>query len=95
MVEVERNNEYASRGVSNTALGFGLAGTALGLLNGGLNGLWANPLNANCAGTCNENMPVNRYELQLRQRTRRSLCVMPIPMATRRCWKCTSTLTDN
>ena len=68
MVEVERNNEYASRGVANTGLGLGIAGTALGLLNGGLNGLWAaNPLNANCAGTCNENMPVNRYELQLQQ----------------------------
>lgn len=67
MVEVERNNEYASRGVANTGLGLGIAGTALGLLNGGLNGLWANPMNANCAGTCNENMPVNRYELHLQQ----------------------------
>ena len=66
MVEVERNNEYASRGVANTGLGLGIAGTALGLLNGGLSGLWANPMNA-VAGTCNENMPVNRYELQLQQ----------------------------
>lgn len=31
--------EFASRGVANTGLGLGIAGTALGLLSGGLNGL--------------------------------------------------------
>lgn len=36
-MEVER--EYASKGVAGTGLGLGIAGTALGLLNGGLGGL--------------------------------------------------------
>lgn len=68
MVEVERNNEYASRGVANTGLGLGIAGTALGLLNGGLNGLWNGGMPVgNSVGCCNENMLVNRYELQLQQ----------------------------
>ena len=30
----ENKKEYASRGVANTALGLGIAGTALSLLNG-------------------------------------------------------------
>lgn len=38
-MEVERNNDYASKGVAGTGLGLGIAGTALGLLNGGLGGL--------------------------------------------------------
>ena len=33
--------EFASRGVANTGLGFGIAGTALGLLDG-LSGLMTN-----------------------------------------------------
>ena len=58
MVEVEK--EWASRGVANSGLGFDIAGTALGLLNGGLGmlGGWNNR-----AGCCSENMPVTRYEL--------------------------------
>ena len=55
--------EYASKGVAGSGLGLGIAGTALGLLNGGgglLNGLVGN---GNC--NCHENMPVNRYELNL------------------------------
>lgn len=55
--------EYASRGVANTGLGFGIAGTALGLLGGGsalLNG-W-NPRYAE--GCCSENHVVTRYEAE-------------------------------
>ena len=59
MVEVER--DYASKGVAGAGLGLGIAGTALGLLNGnglpGLLGGWNN------GGCCSENMPVTRYEL--------------------------------
>ena len=58
MVEVEK--EYASKGVAGSGLGLGIAGTALGLLNGGLGmlGSWNNH-----SGCCSENMPVTRYEL--------------------------------
>ena len=65
MMEIEI--EYASKGVAGAGLGLGIAGTALGLLNGnGLGGLlggW-NGCNGNNwgAGMCHENMPVNRYE---------------------------------
>lgn len=51
-------------------LGLGIAGTALGLLNGNgcgnglLGGLFGGN-NNNCQ--CHENMPVNRYELSLQQ----------------------------
>ena len=54
MVEVEES--YASKGVAGTALGFGIGGAALSLLNGGA-GLFGNR-----AATCSENMPVSRYE---------------------------------
>ena len=50
--------EFASRGVAGSGLGLGIAGTALGVLNGGLNNL----LGTNNCG-CSENMVVNRYEL--------------------------------
>ena len=52
---------YASRGVAGTGLGLGIAGTALGVLAGGLNGL-------GFAGTktagCSEDHLINRYEAQ-------------------------------
>ena len=54
--------EFASKGVAGSGLGLGIAGTALGLLNGGLGGL----LNNGCM--CNENTPVNRYELQMQSK---------------------------
>lgn len=54
--------EFASKGVAGTGLGLGIAGTALGLLNGGA-GLLSG-MSTNC---CAENMPVNRYELNLLQ----------------------------
>ena len=59
MVEVEHN--YASKGVGGAGLGLGIAGTALGLLNGGIPGLLGGMGN----GGCSENMMVNRYELSM------------------------------
>lgn len=57
MIEVEK--DFASKGVAGAGLGLGIAGTALGLLGGNLGGI----LGGN--GMCNENMPVNRYELSM------------------------------
>ena len=62
-------NNYASKGVAGAGLGLGIAGTALGLLNGGncggnvLSGLF----NGNGGNCCHENTMVNRYELGLEQ----------------------------
>ena len=50
--------EFASKGVAGSGLGLGIAGTALGVLNGGLGNL----LGAGNCG-CSENQIVNRYEL--------------------------------
>lgn len=56
--------EFASKGVAGAGLGLGIAGTALGVLNGGLgNILGVNPA-MNGACMCHENMPVNRYEAE-------------------------------
>ena len=52
---------YASRALGGTGLGFGIAGTALGLLNGGGNGILGGLFGNNCG--CSENAPINRYEL--------------------------------
>lgn len=71
MVEVEKTNDYASKGIAGTGLGLGIAGTALGLLNGGLFGArnaMATPAAETAfSGNCSQNMPVNRYELELQQ----------------------------
>ena len=57
--------EFASKGVAGSGLGLGIAGTALGLLNGGLfNGAG---LFGNACG-CSENMVINRYELGQEQK---------------------------
>ena len=40
MIEVEK--DFASKGVAGAGLGLGIAGTALGLLNGGIPGLFGN-----------------------------------------------------
>lgn len=57
--------EFASKGVAGSGLGLGIAGTALGLLNGNGNGLLGGLFgnNYNACG-CSENQVVNRYELQ-------------------------------
>ena len=49
--------EFASRGVGNAGLTTGIIGTALSVMNGGLNNLIGGGNNA-----CHENMPINRYE---------------------------------
>ena len=60
MVEIDK--DFASKGVAGAGLGLGIAGTALGLLNGGIPGLLGGWNNCNGASMCHENMPVNRYE---------------------------------
>ena len=57
--------EFASKGVAGSGLGLGIAGTALGVLNGGLGNLLGMGYN-NCG--CSENMMVNRYELGQEQK---------------------------
>jgi hypothetical protein len=57
---MEYENNYASKGVAGAGLGLGIAGTALGLLNG--NGGF-NLFGNNCNNGCSENNMVNRYEL--------------------------------
>ena len=56
-------SEYASKGVAGAGLGLGIAGTALGVMNGGGLGNILGGIGWN-AGGCHENMPVNRYEAQ-------------------------------
>ena len=59
MIEVERNQEWATKGVAGAGLGLGIAGTALGLLNNGnLGGILGGG-----NGCGNEHM-VSRYEAQ-------------------------------
>ena len=60
MIEVEK--DFASKGVAGAGLGLGIAGTALGLLNGGIPGLLGGWNNCNAAAVCSDNMMVNRYE---------------------------------
>ena len=57
--------EFASKGVAGSGLGLGIAGTALGVLNGGLGNILGTGY-ANCG--CSENMMVNRYELNQESR---------------------------
>lgn len=59
---MEYENKYASKGVAGAGLGLGIAGTALGLLNG--NGLGILGGNGNHCG-CSEDHYVNRYELDM------------------------------
>lgn len=64
-------NNYASKGVAGAGLGLGIAGTALGVLNGmnGCGNLLGGLFNGNCGNGCgcSENSMVNRYELGLEQ----------------------------
>ena len=54
--------EFASKGVAGSGLGLGIAGTALGVLNGGLGGILGRGFGINNCG-CSEDHYVNRYEL--------------------------------
>ena len=54
--------EFASKGVAGSGLGLGIAGTALGVLNGGIPNLLGGVMGARTAGCCNEDHVVNRYE---------------------------------
>jgi hypothetical protein len=56
--------EFASKGVAGTGLGLGIAGTALGVINGG----WLGNVFGNVGGRCGTEAPVNRYELGLEQK---------------------------
>lgn len=60
-MEMER---YGSKGVAGAGLGLGIAGTALGLMNGGIPNLLGG-CNAGNNGGCSENALVNRYELSM------------------------------
>lgn len=61
---MEYENKYASKGVAGAGLGLGIAGTALGLLNGaGAMGGMFNRYGIPGEGCCSENTPVTRYEL--------------------------------
>ena len=53
--------EFASKGVAGSGLGLGIAGTALGLLNGGL----GNILNTGTGCNYSNNQFINRYELEM------------------------------
>ena len=60
MMEVQK--DFASKGVAGAGLGLGIAGTALGVRNGGLGNILGG-WNTGCApAACSENMLVNRYE---------------------------------
>lgn len=54
--------EFASKGVAGSGLGLGIAGTALGVLSGGLNNILGGGLIGHNCG-CSDNAPVTRYEL--------------------------------
>ncbi len=62
-MEMERS--YASKGVAGAGLGLGIAGTALGLLNGGWNNGCSNRGGLFGNGGCSDDHCVNRYELNL------------------------------
>ena len=59
--------DVASSGVGNAGLTTGIIGTALGVLNGGGNGLLGGLFGGNNNCQCHENMLVNRYELSMQQ----------------------------
>lgn len=55
---MEHENNYASKGVGGAGLGLGIAGTALGLMAGGLNGTGLFGVNR----ACSEDHNVSRFE---------------------------------
>lgn len=58
---MDYENKYASKGVAGTGLGLGIAGTALGLLNGN-GGILGGLFGGNNCGCSGDNTYVNRYE---------------------------------
>ena len=62
---MEYENHYASKGVAGAGLGLGIAGTALGLMNGGLGNIG---LFNGCNNGSGSNTYVNRYESDLNKR---------------------------
>ena len=56
--------EFASKGVAGSGLGLGIAGTALGVMNGG----WLGNVFGNAGARCGDSAPVSRYELGLEQK---------------------------
>ena len=59
-MRLEHEENYANKGVAGAGLGLGIAGTALGILNGGL----GNILGTGNAECCHENTPVSRYDAE-------------------------------
>lgn len=63
--------DVASSGVGGTGLGLGIAGTALGLLNGNgnglLGGLFGGNRNYSNCGCSSADMPISRYEAEMIQ----------------------------
>lgn len=57
--------EFASKGVAGSGLGLGIAGTALGLLNGGLGNILGTGMGGVCNNNCSSNQFINRYEMEL------------------------------
>lgn len=57
---MEIENKWASKGVAGTGLGLGIAGTALGVLNGNGGGILNGLFGGNCS--CSEDRTINRYE---------------------------------
>jgi hypothetical protein len=53
---------YASKGVAGSGLGLGIAGTALGVLNGGLGNILGTGCATRNACGCSEDHVINRYE---------------------------------
>ena len=58
--------EFASKGVAGSGLGLGIAGTALGVLNNGGNGIFGGLLNNRAV--CSEDHCINRYESGLNEK---------------------------
>ena len=57
--------EYASKGLAGAGLGTGVAGLALGVLNGGLSNIFGGGCHNGWNTACSENNFVNRYELNM------------------------------
>ena len=58
-MRLEHEENFANKGVAGAGLGLGIAGTALGLLNGGLGNLGIGGATRTC---CSEDHYVDRYE---------------------------------